>query len=105
MTDEFWLTYLRAHSRRATRMLHYFGSALAIVVLARARRPRELFAVPIAGYVPAWFAHFFIEHNRPETFAHPFASLLADYRMLALAMAGRLGPHLARARNELTPDE
>ncbi|WP_298208786.1 DUF962 domain-containing protein [Ferrimicrobium sp.] len=105
MTDEFWLRYLRAHSRRATRVLHYFGSTLAILVLARARRPRDLLGVPLAGYVPAWFAHFFIERNRPETFTHPLASLLADYRMLALAMTGRLGPHLARAQSATISEE
>lgn len=99
MDDEFWLRYLRAHSRRPTRVLHYLGSTLALLALVRARHPRDLLLVPVAGYVPAWFAHLFIERNRPETFSHPLASLLADYRMLMLAATGRLGPQLARSRN------
>jgi hypothetical protein len=100
MEDEFWLRYLRAHSRRPTRVLHYAGSTLAVFALVRAQRRRDLLVVPLAGYLPAWFAHLCIERNRPETFSHPFASLLADYRMLLLAATGRLGPHLVRARAE-----
>ncbi len=102
MDDEFWLRYLRAHSRRPTRVLHYIGSTLAVLALIRARRPRDLLVVPLAGYLPAWFAHLCIERNRPETFSHPLASLLADYRMLMLLATGRLGPQLERARTAPT---
>ena len=51
-----------------------------------------LIAVPLVGYAFAWYAHFFVEHNRPATFGHPFYSLAADYRMLFLMMAGRWKP-------------
>ena len=72
--DQFWLRYLRAHSRSHTRALHYIGSVLALGTLLVA-----------------------IEGNRPETFEHPFWSLFSDYRMLTLALGFRLAPQLQRA--------
>lgn len=55
-----------------------------------------LLAVPVVGYAFAWYAHFFVEHNKPATFGHPFYSLAADYRMLFLMMAGRMEAEVAR---------
>ena len=81
-------------------MLHYLGSMLAAasLTLAMARLDwRWLIAAPLFGYGFAWAAHLGIERNRPETFGHPFWSLLSDYRMLLLAVIGRLEPHLRRA--------
>ena len=96
--DQFWLRYLRAHSNANTRSLHYTGSVLVLAALVLALRDwRWLIAAPVIGYGFAWTAHFVIEHNRPETFGHPFWSLLSDYRMLLLAFSFRLAPHLRRA--------
>lgn len=97
---DFWLRYLRAHSNPRTRALHYIGSVLAVGTLALAVGTlnwRGLIAAPLIGYSFAWTAHFAIERNRPETFGHPFWSLLSDYRMLMLALSFRLAPHLHRA--------
>jgi hypothetical protein len=96
----FWLRYLRAHGKRRTRALHYCGSLLALGAVALAIVSGDwlwLLAAPLVGYGFAWTAHFRVEHNKPETFGHPFWSLLSDYRMLGLFLAGRLGPHLAEA--------
>jgi len=98
--DQFWLQYLRAHTRPATRLLHYCGSLLAILCLALAVLRREwwwLPAAPIIGYTFAWGAHFAIEGNRPQTFGHPLWSLASDFRMLGLSIVGLLGPQLERS--------
>jgi len=89
---EFWPYYVRAHSRFATRLVHAIGSVMAIVAVGLALSINLWFlaAAPLIGYGFAWFSHFYLEHNRPATFGHPFFSLLADYRMLFLMMAGRM---------------
>ncbi len=94
----FWQRYLRAHSRPLTRLLHYLGSLFALAALILAVWDwRFLIATPLIGYGFAWAAHAGVEHNRPETFGHPLWSLFSDFRMLGLALTGRLGPHLRRA--------
>ena len=95
---DFWPYYVRAHSRRETRILHAIGSvmALVMVVLALSVNLWFLLAAPIVGYAFAWYAHFFVEHNKPATFGHPFYSLAADYRMVFLMMAGRMEEEVAR---------
>ena len=90
--SDFWPFYVRAHSRRGTRLLHACGSilALACVVATFATNLWTLLLAPIIGYGFAWYAHFFVEHNKPATFGHPLYSLAADYRMLFLMLLGRM---------------
>ena len=96
--SEFWPYYVRAHSRSETRLLHAAGSILALVfvVLGLAINLWLLLGAPLIGYAFAWYAHFFVEHNKPATFGHPFYSLAADYRMLFLMMAGRMDAEVAK---------
>ncbi|MBI2215620.1 MAG: DUF962 domain-containing protein [Acidobacteria bacterium] len=95
---EFWPFYVRAHSKTTTRTLHAIGSilALAMIALAIAVNPWFLAAAPLLGYGFAWYAHFFVEGNKPATFGHPFWSLAADYRMLYLVLTGKMGVELKR---------
>jgi hypothetical protein len=97
---DFWLYYLREHSRPATRSLHYAGTALVILIAAAGVASGEwwlLAAMPVAGYGFAWASHALVERNRPATFTYPLWSLAADFRMFFLWLTGRLGPELARA--------
>ena len=96
---EFWPHYVVEHSRPATRLFHFVGTfagiACLILFIARGR----WLLVPLAfvpGYAAAWFGHFFIERNRPATFQHPVWSFLADYKMIALMMTGKMQREVAR---------
>lgn len=95
----FWPHYLAEHANPATRALHYFGTASLFVIAAAAIVTAIwwlLIAAVVVPYAVAWAAHFTTEHNRPATFRHPWWSLVSDFRMCALALAGRLGAELAR---------
>jgi hypothetical protein len=90
---EFWPRYLKAHSDPRTRALHFVGTSagvLLLIVFALTGDWPWLVAAPVVGYACAWTGHAVFEHNRPETFGHPFWSLYSDFRMLALFLAGRL---------------
>ena len=95
---EFWPVYVRAHAGARTRLLHAFGSVLSVITLgiALAVNLWILIAVPLVGYSFAWYAHFFVEKNKPATFGHPFYSLMADYRMVFLMMAGKMDAEVRR---------
>lgn len=95
---DFWPYYVRQHAQAKTRLLHAVGSVLAIVMLgvSFAVNLWFLIAVPLVGYAFAWYAHYFVEGNKPATFGHPFYSLIADYRMLFLMMAGRMDEEVER---------
>jgi len=102
--SDFWPYYVRQHASPGTRVLHAVGSVLALVVLGLAFVVNLwlLAAVPVVGYAFAWYAHFFVEHNKPATFGHPFYSLAADYRMLFLMMAGRMNDEVRKALSQAT---
>jgi len=95
---DFWPYYVRAHSRPRTRLLHAIGSILALVavVLGITVNPRFFLAAPLIGYAFAWYAHFFVQHNKPATFGHPFWSLAADYVMLWKIVTGRMEGEITR---------
>jgi hypothetical protein len=101
--EEFWPRYLRAHGDPRTRAFHVAGTiaGTAIVLGAVAmRKPWLVAAGLVAGYGPAWFSHAFIEHNKPETFRAPLASLRGDYLMAWHVLRGSIGDEMDRARGQ-----
>ena len=96
--DQFWPVYVRAHSRPQTRVLHAIGSTLALVCIVLGITYSRWFflAAPVIGYAFAWYGHFFVEHNKPATFGHPFYSLAADYVMVWKMITGRMSAEVAK---------
>ncbi len=89
---EFYPFYLAEHSRRGTRVLHFFGTGAGLICLALAigyGAPSWILLGLGLGYGFAWLSHAFIERNRPATFRHPFYSFLADLRLFLELLSGR----------------
>lgn len=100
--EEFWPYYVGEHSRVGCRVLHYFGTSLALASFVAFVVTGRYHLVPLSlllGYGPAWVGHFFIERNRPATFKYPRWSFLGDFRMLAYGLTGRMGRELERAKS------
>lgn len=98
--SEFFDYYLREHRLARTRYLHYAGTIAGISFLIAAIFTQNVWLIPIglfASYGPAWVGHFFIERNKPAAFKYPFWSLISDFRMLGLALTGKLPAALERA--------
>lgn len=97
---DFWPYYLREHAQPATRSLHFAGTACALIFLVAAAVTAQAWLILpaiISGYAFAWIAHLVVEKNRPATFTYPFWSLISDFRMFFLWLAGRLAPELRKA--------
>ena len=103
---EFWPYYVGEHRNPVGRGLHYFGTSCALVTLGFAIATGRLWLVPVAlvlGYGPAWVAHFFIENNRPATFKYPLWSLFSDFKMLGLAVRGKMSEEVTRLYGSAAP--
>ncbi|MEX0676832.1 MAG: DUF962 domain-containing protein [Pirellulales bacterium] len=97
---EFWPFYVRQHSLPACRALHFVGSTLVLVVIAAAAVYNWwlLLAAPVVGYGFAWIGHFAIEKNKPASFDYPLWSFIADWKMWAIILVGRMGAEVEKAQ-------
>jgi hypothetical protein len=96
---EFWPVYVLAHRQPLTRMFHCGGTLTGWAILIAAivlRKPWLIVPALIVPYALAWFSHFFVEHNRPATFGHPLWSWVADQKMVAMVLGGRMASEVAR---------
>lgn len=96
---DYWPLYLRAHSRRATRRVHYVAT---IIGLSSSTIGVAILDVIVIGlgigcsYGIAISSHWLIEGNRPMIAVNPVWGAVADLRMTWLAATGRLAPELVR---------
>src|SRR5215468_12122550 len=82
--EEFWPYYVKEHSNKANRILHFIGTTAAMACVAGGvltKRRWLLALAPVVGYGHAWIGHFFIEKNKPATFKYPLWSLRGDFVM------------------------
>lgn len=97
--DEFWTFYVREHSKKTTRALHFGGTTIAMLCLAGGvlLRKRSLVVLaPIVGYGAAWIGHIFVEKNRPASFGNPLWSLQADLLMWSKIVTGTMDAEVER---------
>lgn len=79
---EFYPFYLKEHQNPISRLLHFIGTALVILILFGAILTSNfwyLLLIPVIGYGFAWVGHFYFEKNKPATFKYPFYSLASDF--------------------------
>ena len=96
---KFWPFYVGEHSRAATRWLHFagtLGGTIALFILIVTGYRRYIPLILVYSYGLGWIGHFGVEKNRPATFKYPLWSFLADYKMCAFMLAGRMGAELRR---------
>lgn len=90
---EFYPFYLREHSNRLCRRMHFIGTSLVVLTLLYALWSGDWWAlllVPVFGYGCAWIGHFAFQKNRPATFTHPLYSLMGDWVMYGQMLRGRV---------------
>src|SRR5256885_14976191 len=102
--DQFWDFYVQEHSKPMTRLLHFVGTSLGLILLVWAIWSGRWYLFPLffaTGYAFAWFAHFVIERNRPATFKYPFWSFISDLKMMWFMATGRMGDEVKRVTGEM----
>ncbi len=89
---EFYPYYLSEHQNPTSRLLHFVGTGLVLVVLVLAIALENyswLAGIPLLGYGFAWVGHFFFEKNKPATFTYPFYSLASDFLLFFDLLRGK----------------
>ena len=91
--DDFWPFYMSQHKHPQCRILHFWGSTIALTLVLVSILSGEygwFVLAPIAGYGGAWWGHFGFEKNKPATFTNPFYSFMGDWKMYWLMLTGKL---------------
>lgn len=89
---EFYPFYLTEHSNSTSRILHFIGTGLVILILISTLYTQvwwRMALIPFVGYGFAWVGHFFFEKNTPATFQYPFYSLASDFIMFWDLLIGK----------------
>jgi hypothetical protein len=89
---EFYPFYLTEHSNSTSRILHFIGTAMVILLIPASllfHDARLLLLIPFVGYGFAWVGHFFFEKNKPATFKYPAYSLASDFILFFDLLSGK----------------
>jgi hypothetical protein len=89
---EFYPYYLSEHQNPTSRLLHFIGTGLVLIVLVLGIALENyswLAGIPVLGYGFAWVGHFFFEKNKPATFTYPFYSLASDFLLFFDLLRGK----------------
>ncbi|MEP6848051.1 MAG: DUF962 domain-containing protein [Acidobacteriota bacterium] len=98
---EFWDFYVSEHSQPLTRILHFAGTSLGILLAIFFVARGQWYFFPVffvVGYGFAWFAHFVIEKNKPASFRFPFWSFISDFKMMWFMINGRMHGEVERTK-------
>jgi hypothetical protein len=100
--EEFWPYYVKAHSKKLNRTLHFIGTSVAMgcVALSVIKGKKWLLRAPLLAYPIAWTGHFLVEGNTPATFGHPAWSLQADLLMWYKTLSGTMDSEVDRVLRE-----
>lgn len=101
--QEFWDFYVSEHSLPLTRVLHFVGTSIGIILAVIFMIRGQWHFVPVffvVGYGVAWFAHFVVEKNKPASFRYPFWSFISDFKMMWYMATGRMGREAERVLDD-----
>ena len=91
--SSYWADYLYAHHKRSTRLCHYLGTIWGVCASVYGIVTLQFIAV-LAGVVDAYSmaidSHYIFEGRRPLVVRNPVWGAASDFRMLLLALQGRL---------------
>ena len=102
--EAFWDFYVSEHSRPLTRLLHFAGTSLGILLLVFFIARGQWYFFPaffVVGYAFAWFAHFVVEKNKPASFRFPLRSFISDFKMMAYMLTGRMNAEVERVSKDI----
>jgi hypothetical protein len=89
---EFYPHYLTEHQDPKSRVLHFMGTFLVLLILGGSiflSNYSFMWLLPVVGYGFAWTGHFFFEKNKPATFQYPFYSLGSDFILFWHLLTGK----------------
>ncbi|UTW60850.1 DUF962 domain-containing protein [bacterium SCSIO 12741] len=92
--QEFYPYYLSEHREKGTRILHFIGTTLFLLLVSWAIWSLNAWFIlggVVAAYGCAWIGHFFVEKNKPATFQYPIWSLISDFKLYFQIWGGKEG--------------
>ena len=95
---QYWHAYLHAHSKPATRACHDVATAFGLTLLLAGLVTLTWWWVAVrllGGYAIAIGSHYVVQGNRPLVH-RPAWGIASDFRVIALALTGRLQDELQR---------